>query len=335
MKRFLIYGGLGLVLILAIAAAYYFFWYEEPKPPRQPRDPNAWTIPPVSYPMKGYTFSVPDYASTTVTLDLVYPTAKRNYPMARFTSAMGTGEGSFYAMDDLATPVVDGKQVVPIVVMPGTGEALVYLAELRVDGENRQHTKSIYLGDRILLSPLTQNGAEITIPYLVHDRLAPRTDIPTVSTTAIVNIDTATFVQEGKKPWLQEVIEVKSFAGTYFWKETKSAEGTVTPSKPDVFSLIFDTNRITLTTDCNTGSSDFTPPTGSSTDLTFGPIVSTKKFCESSEEGPYFEMIAAVERYAEVDADALLFTLTDGREMVFTKPTNTLPFASEEITSVE
>jgi heat shock protein HslJ len=330
MKKYLLIGGLFIVLAGAAGAGYWFFLHEEEKPPRYQRDPNAWTVPPVAHPMKGKTFVVPEMENTTVTLDLIFPATKHDYPMGRFTLATGTGEGQLYAIDEWATPLENGLRAVPIVVTgPGTGN-FTYLAIIEETDTTFTHKNSLYLGDRIRITNVSRTGNEVIVAYGVHAHNQPMAEIPSISTTAIIDIGSSTFVQEGRKPWIEATQVAKSFTGKYLWQKTTASDGTVvTPSVANTFSLLFDGPRITLGTDCNTGSSEITLPTGTSTAMSFGAVASTKKFCESSEEGPYFDMIMAVREYAEDDDGTLTFTLSDGREMVFAKEGQVLEFETD------
>jgi heat shock protein HslJ len=330
MKKYLLIGGLLLVLAAAAGAGYWFFLHEEEKPPRYTRDPNAWTVPPIAYPMKGKTFVVPDMENATVTLDLIFPSTKHDYPMGRFVMATGTAEGQLYAIDEFATPLENGLQAVPIVVTgAGTG-SFTYLAIIEASESSFVHKASLFLGDRIRISTVTRNGNEVAVAYAVHDINQAMAEVPAIPTSAIIDISTGTFIQEGRKPWIEATQVAKQFVGKYLWQQTTASDGTVvSPSVPDTFSLLFDGPRITLGTDCNTGSSEFTPPTGTSTKLTFGPVAATKKFCESSEEGPYFDMIMAVREYTEGTDGTLTFTLSDGREMVFAKEGQVLEFETD------
>jgi heat shock protein HslJ len=329
MKKYLIFGIIGVVLVAIAGASYWFLLREKEKPPRYTRDPNAFVIPPVTYSMKGKTFVVPDQPETKVTLSLVAPSTKRDYPMGRFALATGTGEGQLYALDDFTTEAVNGSRVVPIVVsMPGTGE-FVYIAVVDEAGEQFNHRASYLIGDRVRIGSLTRDGDQVTVVYNVHDRNQAMAELPSVTTTAIIDIATGVFVQEGRKPWLEIVEEAKEFTGKYLWRSTTNSDGEeVKPSVANVFSLLFDGPRITLGTDCNTGSSEFTPPTGSSTALSFGPVASTKMFCQSAEEGPYFEMVSRVTSFTE-EGDVLTFGLNDGSEMVFIREGATLEFADD------
>ncbi len=331
MKK-IIFGIIGVIGIGIIAGGvYWFFMYEAPKPERPKRDPNLWTVPEVKYSMQGKTFMVPNEPTVTVPLTLVAPSTKHDYPMGRFTTASGT-EAMLYVMDDFVTDVINGKRAVPLVIKSADGTESVYVALLQDLGGDVTHLSSIYLDNQIKVTAVAVDGHTVSIQYYVHDRNQSLTENPTVLTTAVIDVDAGTLVQAGRKPRSEEFIVTKEFKGVYYWKETELDGVKTTPSKPETFSLTFDGNRISLATDCNSGSAEFTPPTGSSTALAFGPIVSTKMFCESSEEGLYFEAIRNVRSFVESD-DALTFTLENGGEMVFEKKKQIIQYENDTASS--
>jgi hypothetical protein len=57
-------------------------------------------------------------------------------------------------------------------------------------------------------------------------------------------------------------------------------------------------------------------------------------FCQSSEEGPYFDTFGKVTAYDEAVSGQLTFTLNDGGEMIFHKAGQKLEFenADNEVT---
>lgn len=332
MKKKILFGGIAVVLLAAIAAAaYWFLLREEPKTPRYKRDPKAWEVPPVAYSMKGKTFAVPDQPDTKVVMNLIAPGTKYDYPMGTFAVATGTGEGQLSVLDEFATHLEGGLRAVPIIVSNnGTGQQ-VYLAVIEENDERFEHVRSAYLGDRIRVSRVSRNGNQVTVEYFVHDRNQPMAEIPSVNTSAIVDISNGVFVQEGRKPWLDAMYDVKQFTGVYEWQKTVAGDGSiVTPSKPEVFTLRFDGPRVSLGTDCNTGSSEVALPTGTSTAISFGPVATTKMFCQSSEEGPYFDTFGKITAYDEAVSGQLTFTLNDGGEMIFHKAGQKLEFENAD-----
>lgn len=320
-----------LVLIATAAAGYYFFMLDDDYgAPRPPKDLTGIIVPPVEFPLAGKSFVVPGTSTSSelkVTLDLVSPTAKRDYPMGRFTAADGVTVSTLVALDDFTTPLENNVRAVPIVIGSGEVNQSYYLAIL--EGDEMTHVTSLSIGEMIKIQSVTRSGNSVTVNYLVHDRLQEVTEIPKISTTAIFDIVTKQIVQAGRVPKNEEYIEAKSFAGAYLWEETVAKDGAkITPEKPDTFTLLFDANRISLGTDCNTGSVTFVAESGSSTKFTIDAIAQTKMFCESAQEGIYFEMVSKISNYDEASNGALTFELTDGGTMTFVPKVKKLEFAA-------
>ena len=321
---------IALLVVGAIAFAGYYFILKPGKKstPRAPKDLTGVVVPPVQFPLNGKSFVIPNASSTKmVTLDLVSPTAKRDYPMARFVSDDGMTPYTLVALDDFTTAFENNIRAVPIVVSAGEVNQNYYLAIL--EGDSLNHTASIPLGDMLKIQSITRSGNDVTVSYLVHDRGQALTEVPRVPTTAIIDVVNKTVVQAGRTPATETYIETKSFTGEYLWQETTAADGTkTTPSKPDVFTLLFDANRISLGTDCNSGSATFTAESASSTKFVVDAIAQTKMFCESAQEGVYFAMVAQITDYDESSDGSLTFTLADGGEMLFAPKVKKLEFAA-------
>ena len=328
MKKIIIVVIVLIILAAAGVAGYFFFIQDDGKSdPRPPKDLTGIIVPPVEFPMKGKTFMVPNSSTTqAVVLDLVSPTAKRDYPMGRFSDSVGS-ISTLVAQDDFATPAENNIRAVPIVVSRGETNQTYYLAIL--EGDEMTHIASLLIGDMIKIQSVTRSGNTVTVNYLVHDRLQELTELPKVPTTAILDIATKQIIQAGRVPKNEEYIETKAFAGEYLWRETVTRDGKkVTPGKSDTFTLLFDANRISLGTDCNSGSATFVASSGSSTKFTIEPIAQTKMFCESAQEGEYFAMIAKVTNYGEASDGTLTFTLGEDGIMVFEPKVKKLEFAA-------
>jgi hypothetical protein len=327
MKKIIIIASIILVLALTAGGAYYFFMLDDGYgDPRPPKDLTGIIVPPVEFPMKGKTFVVPDASSTqSVVLDLVSPTATRDYPMARYTDDSGV-VSTLVAQDDFTTPYSNNVRAVPILVSNSV-TTQSYLALL--EGEEGIHSASLPIGQMIKIQSVTRSENSVTVTYLVHDRLQDFSEVPAVPTTAIFDIVSKQIVQAGRVPKNEEYTEIKSFVGEYLWKETTGSDGTkITPRTPDVFTLLFDANRISLGTDCNTGSANFVAETGSSTKFTVETIAQTKLFCDAGQEVEYFAMVSKISDYSEAGDGTLTFDLSGDGEMVFIPKVKNLEFAS-------
>lgn len=327
MKKIII-GVLGLLVVIGIGVASYYVYFKESDYGEQkpPKDLSGLIVEPAAVPMKGKTFMVPTASSTSVTLDFVASTAKRDYPMGRFTAAVGVTAQTLVALDNFTSEFVNNLRAVPIMVTLGEAETY-YLAILQ--GEEMKHIASLPLGELIKIQSVTRAGNQITVNYFVHDRVQALSEVPALATTAIFDIEAKTIVQAGRDPRHETLIEVKSFVGEYLWKTTKYPDGrTVTPNKAEVFTLLFNANQISLGTDCNTGSAVYKAETGSTTSFTVDAIASTKMFCEPGQEGEYFSMVQSIRDYSESSNGSLIFTLSDKALMTFTPKQDGLEYAS-------
>lgn len=103
---------------------------------------------------------------------------------------------------------------------------------------------------------------------------------------------------------------------TWQWNETRNADGTVTtPSDASKFRMVLKDTHMTSTTDCNTVNADFLVDHEV---LSFGPIVSTKMYCEGSLESAYTQSFPLVTSYT-IENDVLtLILIKDMGTMLFT-----------------
>ncbi len=325
MKKIII----GVVVVLAligIAGASYYMYFKESDygVSKPPKDLRGLIIEPVAVPMNGKTFMVPN-ASTTINLDFVASTARRDYPMGRFTSSTGVAQ-TLVALDDFTSDFANNLRSVPIMVTEVENE-IHYLAIL--EGEDMKHIATLPLGPRMKIQSVTRTGNQVTVNYNVHERFQALSEVPALATTAIFDIETQTVVQAGRDPRNETLVEVKSFVGEYLWKTTRYPDGrTVTPNKPDVFTMLFNANQISFGTDCNTGSATYKAETGSSTTFIVDTLASTKMFCEPGQEGEYFSMVQSITDYKETESGAIVFTLAGNAVMTFTPKEEMLEFAS-------
>lgn len=96
--------------------------------------------------------------------------------------------------------------------------------------------------------------------------------------------------------------------GSWEWQSTTmNDDSKVTPSTPGKFVLTFNADgNFNTTTDCNSGMGTYT--LGENGSITFGPIASTKMYCENSNEDKYFSDLNEVQMYM-VEGDFLTLLL--------------------------
>ncbi len=326
MKKIII-GVVAVITLIGIAGTSYYFYFKESDygVSKPPKDLSELVIQPVAVPMKGRTFMVPNASSTMVTLNFVASTARRDYPMGRLTSKDGAAQ-TLVALDDFTSDYANNLRSVPLMVTEGDNKTY-YVAILQ--GEEMKHIATLPLGSMIKIQSVTRTLNQVSVNYFVHERVQALSEVPALATTAIFDIEAKTIVQAGRDPRNETLVEIKSFVGEYLWKTTKYPDGrTVTPNKPDVFTLLFNANQISLGTDCNTGSAIYKAETGSSTTFTVDAIASTKMFCEPGQEGEYFSMVQSITDYSESVSGSIVFTLANKAVMTFTPKIDALEFAS-------
>lgn len=337
MKKLLIFGIVGLLILGGAGGAGYYFYLKSQLPDTSiiVVDSAHIPVPPPAFTLKGKIFPVPGMTGVTTTLDLVSPTAHSDYPMGRFTSVDGKTPGSLVSLDEFVSPYANNRRALPFSVnMSGAG-AVYYLTIL--EGEDMRYATSVPIGERIKVTAVTRAGDQITLSYLVHDRGQSIEEAPTVPTSAIVNIVTGAVIQAGRNPATEELVISKNFTGKYRWVKTIGSDRTIiTPIVADRFTLAFDINRISLETDCNTGGATFIVGNGSSTTFTIAEIVTTKMFCSSTQEADYFAMFKNVANYTEAANGMLTLVFADkAGSMEFAPITAKLEFESALSTSTD
>lgn len=318
MKQVLI-ALIGLVVLGGFGFAAYTFLPQEDKyaDAIYPRDITGAAVEPVAVSMRDQSFMVPTTSTsseTVVTLNLVQPSATRNYPMARFDTLEQSG--ILWAFDDHTTEVTSGLRAVPIAVATSSDIPMYYLAVLEDDGGAMRHVTSLPLDEGIRIRDLSLQGTLVTVAYQTHARGQDMAAVPTENTSAIIDIATARIVQAGRQPRFEIVETVRSFAGAYVWLDTVYADRTVEPVAPGAFTLTFDGRRLRLATDCNDGTTDFEPPVGSSTAMTVDVVTATDRFCTSEQEDDYFAMIEAITAVDALGDDGYAFRLADGEAVM-------------------
>jgi heat shock protein HslJ len=328
MKKKIIIGGITIAVLLTMVIGYYAVFMKTSKEPvPQPqKDLTGIIVPPVTHSMKEKSFVVPGN-DQVVSLNLVSPTSRYDYPMGRFMTASGT-EGMLVAYDNFASAPESGVQVVPIAVTYTPGETESYLAVIDVtNGFN--HIASLPIGYNATLKGLVKSGNTVTVEYAVFDRDQLPGEPPRVTTTAIFDINEKRVVQAGRDPRQEVVKTVKVFSGSYLWQKTVASDETViAPIVPNVYAITFDANRINVTTDCNAASAEFVPPDASSTALQFSNLAATQMFCEKTQEESFFAMLTNIVTYNDARDGVLVFGLKDGGEMTFIEKGNSIEFDS-------
>lgn len=100
------------------------------------------------------------------------------------------------------------------------------------------------------------------------------------------------------------------------WVQTQMNDDSITrPSKADGFTITFtDDGKISGTTDCNNFAGTYTRQDNQ---LTFGPFMSTKMYCEGSQETVFLKQLSEVQSYLFVDNRLILEIKYDSGQLIF------------------
>lgn len=141
--------------------------------------------------------------------------------------------------------------------------------------------------------------------------VATTTATSTATTPVEVGTTTAEEVFDDIEPLLM-ALDMK----TWQWQETRLVDGrVVTPVKPGVFTLSFGgSGAVEIGTDCNSMSSTYEAYNGN---LTFGPIMSTKMFCEGSQETEFVAFLETFATYQFTGKGELLVKTKDDSKVIF------------------
>lgn len=110
-----------------------------------------------------------------------------------------------------------------------------------------------------------------------------------------------------------------TLSGTWMWERSVMRDGSeVLPKEASAFTISFGAdNRVSGTTDCNGFSGSYDHPSEGS--VTFGPLASTKMYCEGSQEMEFTSMLSEVGTYVISEDGNALTLLAETGNMYFKK----------------
>jgi heat shock protein HslJ len=216
----------------------------------------------------------------------------------------------------------DGKNdaAVLLVYNPGGSGTFYYAALILSKVASYSVTNSLFLGDRV--APQTVNIIDGRAVYNYAERKAgePMTTQPSVGRSMYVHIDQTTgqigeLVQnfEGEADPNRMSLGMKKWE----WISTLTNDGTVTkPKKSGIFTITFGNDgRVSISTDCNTMGGTYTTKDKT---LTFGPLMSTRMYCEGSQETQFAKNMEQVAEYFFSNKGELMLELKfDSGTMIF------------------
>jgi heat shock protein HslJ len=181
-------------------------------------------------------------------------------------------------------------------------------------------TNALLLGDRIAPQTINVEKGRAVYNYAERKATDPMTTKPSVGKSLYVQYDAQSgtigeFVKnfEGEANPATMNLTMKKWS----WVKTQMNDGKIiTPKKANTFTLTFSKdNKVSVTTDCN-GMGGTYAVQGKK--ITFGPIMSTKMFCEGSQEGEFAGALANISSYLFTNKGELILEIKmDSGTMIF------------------
>lgn len=148
-----------------------------------------------------------------------------------------------------------------------------------------------------------------TLSKAISYRMSPTSEIPTEELPS-----------EKLPPGSIPVGMIKDIENTtWAWIETiENNDTSIIPKRPGAFSITLTEGKVTGKTDCNSFFGTY--QIGSDGIISFGPIGSTKMFCEGSQEAVFTDFISKTSRYTLDANNNLVFLLAqDSGSVMFKK----------------
>ena len=177
-------------------------------------------------------------------------------------------------------------------------------------------SQALLLGDRIApqtteISRNPNHDRVIVVNYAVRNPGEPMTTRPSLGKSIWLKLDPESLqfgevVQnfEGEADPSRMTLDMKSWT----WISALYEDGReVKPKNSADFGVMFTNDgRVSIKTDCNSGSGSYTVANGQ---LTFGPIASTKMYCEGSQESEFFQLLTNTSGYLFTSKGELILQL--------------------------
>lgn len=169
-------------------------------------------------------------------------------------------------------------------------------------------SNAVLLGDRIAPQSTRIENGLVIVNYAERKPGEDFATQPSVGMTRNFSIKDGTLVEIT----LPSQIKNRSWK----WVRTQMNDGTVlTPKQPGVFTInLGEDGQVTGTTDCNNFFGSYTLQDNL---LSFGPLASTKMYCEGSQETEFLKYLAEVQSYLVVDNQLVLEIKYDSGQLIF------------------
>ncbi len=173
-----------------------------------------------------------------------------------------------------------------------------YAAIARKAGDVYESTNTLLLGDRIAPQTVEIHDGRAVYNYAVRMESEPMTTPPSIGKSLWIHLDVTTGeIGEWVKDFEGEVDTGRMSLEMKKWEWVNSAEmgEYVLPKTQGTFTLTFNSEQVSVGTDCNNMGGTYTTNGNA---LTFGPMMSTLMYCEGSQETQFATMLGGVKSFA-------------------------------------
>ena len=180
-------------------------------------------------------------------------------------------------------------------------------------------TNAMFLGDRIAPQNITIEDGRAVANFGERRSNEPLSAAPSVGRSVWIHIDPKTHeIGELAQNFDGEADPTKMTLSMKPWEWTRTvytAGNTVTPKKAGAFVLTLNADyTFSVKTDCNTMSGKYS---AKASGIMFGEMISTKMFCEGSQETAFAEMLSAAGAFKFTSKGELELTLGRSKGTVF------------------
>lgn len=224
------------------------------------------------------------------------------------------GEPSYGDID------ADGDDdAVLLLIRDGGGSGTFFYATVAVNiGGQYTGTDSILLGDRIAPQNFAVRNGIGEVNYADRRYGESFATQPSIGKTLWVKVDPV------RLRLMQIAVNFEGEANPevmtlgmkqWVWVSTADALGAkLLPKTPGVFTLTFEGDRFSAKTDCNAMGGSYTAEGDT---ITFSNMMSTKMYCEGSQEAEFSAMLRDVESFSFTSKGELIFKLKSGGTVTF------------------
>jgi heat shock protein HslJ/membrane-bound inhibitor of C-type lysozyme len=181
-------------------------------------------------------------------------------------------------------------------------------------------TEAVLLGDRIAPQTTEFRDGKIIVNYADRKKTDSFATAPSVGVSKVFILDPLYLELgevaqnfEGEADPARMKLDMKAWN----WIKTQyNNDTTVEPKKKNVFAVTFDKDgRVSIATDCNRMGGTYTVTNNK---IVFGPMMSTKMYCEGSQEGDFATMLENVSSFLFTSKGELVLELKlDSGQMIF------------------